>query len=333
MDTTSQTGTVENAPTSFTLGEGISAIESLLSDDRESDPKGSDGQKPVTEEAKEAPVSDEEPELVFDDEETGDVANTEAKAPVTVDDNYELEIDGEKITLGQLKRNNLFQRDYSKKTEELARERDALKSESQRLRSEVENEFKQRVEFINQYARKFIPTEPPLELLQQDPMGYFEAKAKYEQDMNEWKQIEQLNLQEQNQRTEQQEKQAQQYKAEEQAKLLGWVPSLKDEAKRNAFIDDLDKVGIKHYGLTQEEIPQILDARYMRILHDAIQYQKALAKAKASKQQLSTKPKLDPKQRMNVSEAQGRDRFGRFEELRKDRSLAAAARSIEDLID
>lgn len=330
-DTTSPSGTVESAPTSLSLNEGASAIESLLSDDLEGDLKSSDGPKPEQKSEGADEVSDDD-ELVIDDDETDSVADTETEAPSTISDETEVELsDGTKISIGQLKRNNLFQRDYSQKTEELKRKEEALVADAQRMRSEVENEFRKRFEFIDQYANRFIPQKPTYDPA--DPIGYLEAQQIYEQQMGEWTQLQQLKEQELSQMTEKQAQEAKEWEASQRAALFQKLPALKDEKKRTGFINDLSEVGVKEYELTGEEIAQVKDHRFLRILHDAIQYRKAVAKSKEVKKQVETKPKLNDKQRMNVQGAQARDRMGRFEEVRKSGSIDAAARSIMDLID
>lgn len=330
-DTTSPSGTVENAPTSFSLNEGVSAIESLLSDDLEGDLKSADVAKPAEAKTDATEEAEDDADLVLDDDETGDVAEPETEAPPAITDDYEIEVDGEKITLGQLKRNNLFQRDYSKKTEQLAQERQALQAESQKLRSEFENELRKRFEFIDQYANKFIPQKPVYDPA--DPIGYLEAQQAYEQQMGEWTQLQQLKEQELSQMTEKQQEQAKEWEAEQRNVLFTKVPALKTEDKRKKFLEDVPAVAFTHYGVTPEEFSNLKDGRYLAILHDAIQYRKAVAKSKEVKQQVVTKPKLNDKQRMNVQGAQVRDRLGRFEQLRKSGTIDDAARSIMDFVD
>ena len=313
------------------MNEGVSAIESLLSDDLEGDLKSTDVAKPAEAKTDATEDADDDADLVLDDDESGDVADIEPEAPLAIDDNYEIEVDGEKITLGQLKRNNLFQRDYSKKTEQLAQERNALQAEAQKLRSEVEDEFRKRFEFIDQYANRFIPQKPVYDPA--DPIGYLEAQQVYEQQMGEWTQLQSMKDQELSQMTEKQQAEAKEWEAEQRNVLFTKVPALKTEDKRKKFLEDVPAVAFAHYGVTPDEFSNLKDGRYLAILHDAIQYRKAVAKSKEVKQQVVTKPKLNEKQRMNVQGAQERDRMGRFEALRKSGSIDAAARSIMDFVD
>ncbi len=331
MDTTPQTGTVETAPSALSFDEGISAIDNLLSDDLERDTKGTDGPNKPAGKEPDAVAEGEEPDLVIDDDDADETVEVNTEALPVVDDNYEVEIDGEKIPLGELKRGNLRQRDYSKKTEELARERDALRAEAQNIRSETEKAYKDRIDFINQYAQKFIPQKPVYDPA--DPIGYLEAQQQYELQMHEWEQIGAHFEAENKQRVEQEQRQFEDYKEEQRNLVYSKLPKLKDEKKRTEFLNDVKDIGFKEYGIKPEEFSQLYDARYYRILHDAIQYRKAVAKQAGVKEQVSTKPVLKNQQRMNLQTAQSRDRLGRFEEARKRGSIDAVARSIEDLID
>lgn len=333
--TTSPSGTVEPTPMSF--DQGVDAIAGLLDDAQEPDhveakvatakPEPDDIEGEVNPEE----ITDED--LVLDDVEFESEEETvQAPTPVTDDTEVTLE-DGTTITLGQLKRNNLFQRDYSRKTEELARHKEQLEQQvSQRL-SEAENELRQRRDVVLELASQFMPPEPGLEMMQTDPLGYIEAKAMYDARM---RQLNELHMRREQERAAEQQRaqqHTQSFIAEQQQKLFEVLPQLKDEAKREAFRKDVMDVGVKLYGVTPEEANSINDHRYMRILHDAIAYQKLKQKAASVQKQVAAKPKLVQQNRMAPQAVQRRDQQGRFENLRKEGSIDAAAKAIEAFLD
>lgn len=335
--TTSPSGTVDAAPLSF--DEGVNAIAGLLDDDPVTEPVKTEVAKTgepeaVIEEGAEPDVEITDEDLVLDDVELDAVAEPETEAPKAVTDETEVELeDGTKISIGQLKRNNLFQRDYSKKTEALKQHESQLNEENQRWKAEAERELAQRRDLILELEREIIPAEPDLELFNSDPMAYIEQKALYDQRVKKLQALHQGRQHEFQAQQQRQQQEFQTYLADETQKLHQALPHLKDETKREAFRKDIADVGIKLYGVTEEEASSISDHRYMRILHDAIQYQKLKQKAASVKKEVVAKPKLVQQQRMPQQAIQVRDRQGRFEALRNTGSLAAAAKSIEDLID
>jgi len=326
-DTTSPSGTVESGPLSF--NDGVSAIENLLSGDPETDLANTDEAEASADEPE---VDSDEPDLVIDDE--ADEASAEAKtAPPAVSDDTLVELsDGQKISIGELKRNNLFQRDYSRKTEEAKRAEERREAEYRERVERVEKEIRDRAELVFRLSDRIIPQKPTLEMLRDDPIGYMEAQAQYEAQVAEFNQLYAAEAQQ----TEAQREAAKQQELErieaERVKMLEAMPKFKDKAKFDAFRSDVGEIGVSHYKLTPEELGSIADHRFMLVLHDAIQYRKAVAKSKQTQQEVVAKPRLEQRQRMQPQAAQVRDRQGRFEALRQSGSIDAAARAIESIL-
>ncbi len=335
--TSPEAGTVDAAPMSF--DEGVNAIAGLLDDAPEED----NVKAPVAtaSEVKPEPTDpvqegEDDAELVLDDADLEGVDTAAADAPpVAVGDDFEITLeDGQKISLGELKRNNLFQRDYTRKTMELSEQKKQQDEEFTKRVSEAENEIRQQRDFILNYAQRFMPKPPNPSMMDEnspdyDPIGFLHEQQRYQQEASEFN-----NLVQQRERefAEQQYKQTEEMKhnlAAEQEKLFKAMPKLKDDKAREAFHKEAVDIGGTTYGITPEEISQIGDHRYMRILHDAIQYRKAVAKAAAVQKEVAAKPKLVQQQRMAPQAIQDRDRQGRFKQLRETGSIDAAAKAIE----
>jgi hypothetical protein len=337
--TTSPSGTVDSAPMSF--DEGVNAIAGLL-DDVPAEQDHIEAEKATTSETnpeEAGTVIEGEEDLVLDDVELDDVADATVEAPpVTASDDLEVELeDGQKISLGELKRNNLFQRDYTRKTEELKQQREQLQTEHQKRVSEAEAEISSQRDFILNYAQRFMPRQPDPAMMDEtspgyDPIGYLHAQRQYEQEVQQFNAIVQQREQQTAAERQQQERDRKATIAEEQAKLFEKMPKLKDEKARAAFYKEAVEIGTSTYGIAPEEIGQIGDHRYMRILHDAIQYRKAVAKAGSVQKQVSAKPKLVQQQRMAPQAVQARDREGKFQALRESGSIDDAARAIETFL-
>jgi Skp family chaperone for outer membrane proteins len=334
--TTSPSGTVDNAPLSF--DEGVNAIAGLLDDDPVTEPVKTEVAKAGTPETVTDPgaaaeeISDDD--LVLDDADLGNLAPVETEAPPAVTDETEVTLDdGTKISIAQLKRNNLYQRDYSQKTEALAQQRKQFEQEVQQRVSEVEREIAERRNLILDNWQLIVPAKPDMQLLQTDPLAYIEQQALYEQRIGQLNALHQSQQQESQQAQERQQEEYQRRAAEQKAKTLEVLPHLKDATKLKSFYDDVASIGQGLYGVTPDEFKSIDDHRYYRIFHDAIQYQKIRQKAASVQKQVAGKPKLVQQQRQPQQAIQNRDRQGRFEALRQTGSIDAAAKSIEDLID
>lgn len=332
-DTTSPSGTVDASPLNF--HDGVSAIENLLSTDPETDhgqedeAKGAAQIKPT----EGAEPEDDEIDIALDDEQE-EVDDAAQAAPAAVTDETLVELqDGQKISIAELKRNNLFQRDYSRKTEELAREKDRLLAEFKEREAKAEAEIKARADLVFRLSNQIIPQKPTLELLQTDPIAYMEAKELYDQRIAELQALDAQTRQEQQQAEERQKQEFAAFVAQQKELLHQKLPKLKDATKRAAFKQEAVQIGAEHYGIKAEEIESLADARMIMVLHDAIQYRKAVAKSQQVKQDVTARPRLEQKQRMNPQTVQKRDQQGRYEAARRTGSINDAAKLIETLID
>lgn len=334
-DTTSPSGTVDNGP--LTFSEGVEAIENLLPSAPEMDLAPADEDK-TNGTPEEAPADDEE-HIVLEDDETVDSSEEEAKAPATISDDHMVTLqDGQTISLGELKRNNLFQRDYSQKTEALRREEERLRFDYEQRVSQAEAEIRQKRDFVLQIYSQVAPQAPPRPnvSVEEDPfawMTYTEQKERYEAHMGEINRLYHEAQAEQQAVEAQKQQQFQANLEQEREKMLAKLPKLKDEKKFEEFRSDVGEIATSAYGFSPEElVTGLTDHRMVQVLHDAIQYRKALKRASAAKQEVGTKPRLETKQRMAPQSVQVRDRQGRFEALRQQGSIDNAARLIETLI-
>jgi hypothetical protein len=316
----------------LSFDEGVSAIENLLGDVPETDSVEDARANPAAE-VTEPPVGDEDDALLsaLDDGNEAETETTEPVAPTTIPDTATVTLeDGTTISIADLKTNHMFQRVFTKKTEELARHKDEWETNFKAKVSEAENEIRQKREFILENWHLIVPKEPAYD--PNDPVGYIEDMAHYQERMKMLNSLAQQKQQEEQKTTEQREAELAEYMAAQKQLLVQKLPHLKDDGKREAFKKDISEIGGKVYGVTPEEVSQIADARYMQILHDAIAYQKLKAKAASVQKQVVAKPKLVQQQRMAPQTVQERDRQGRFESLRKSGSIDAAARAIEALL-
>lgn len=333
-DTTAPSGSVEAGPMSF--DEGVSAIENLLGDVPDDRPDSVEDAKakPVAEPSAEAPVDGDEDDaalLSALDDGNAEQPEVQPEAPAAIPDAAMVTLsDGTSISIGDLKANGMFQRVFTKKTEEFARHKEQQDAEFKAKVSEAETEIRQKRDLILENYHLIVPKEPVYD--PNDPVGYIEETALYQERMKMLNGLWQQKQQEEQKTTQQRDAELADFMAQQKQLLVQKLPHLKDDGKREAFKKDISDIGGKVYGVTPEEVSQIADARYMQILHDAIAYQKLKAKAATVQKQVVAKPKLVQQQRMAPQTIQERDRQGRFDSLRKSGSIDAAARAIEALL-
>jgi hypothetical protein len=288
-------------------------------DVEDDDPLGLEAEDVETDEAEEQDGSDE-PEI-----KGGRFAPDTAK--VTLDD-------GSVITVAELKRNNLFQRDYTKKTTELK----ARETEVETLKSEVSQQAQSLDQFRDYaawYAETYLPKQPePFKGNRiQDPMGYLE----WSQQNDEWQAHAQAyqTFQQQRQIAEQQnqretQQQAQARLATEREALLKAIPVLRDPGKAKATWEAIVSGAREHYGITEEEVNTVGDHRMLVALRDALAYRRIKAKAPQVQAQVAAKPAIRQGKRSAPTAAITKERQARAERLRNSGSFADGVAALQD---
>jgi len=169
------------------------------------------------------------------------------------------------------------------------------------------------------------PQEPSRDMFESDPIGFMEAKLKYDEDVKAYnEQIGQL------QQVAQQQSQAQQaaqqaYVQREMETLKQVMPEFADPEQAPKVRDRLVAMGQEVYGYSPEEISQVMDHRAIRVLHDAIKYQELQSgKAKAEKE-------AKPKSRRTVK-AGAKKTASNQKAVRQTRSKLKKSGSIDDAL-
>lgn len=234
---------------------------------------------------------------------------------------FKVKVDGEEVevTLDELKRDYSGQKYIQKGMQQAAEARKQAES----LYNALQNERQQFLATLQQVQQQGImepPRKPSAELLDQDPIGYMQENAKYEAKMAEYQQ-QQQQLQEQAARHQQLVQQAHQVQVQEQAqRLVEMIPEFADQEKASKLKADLLQTGTEAYGFTAQELSGIVDARMVKVLHDAYKWhQLNSGKAKAKKQPApskNVKPKArrsEPQQVVRRKKLEAAKRSGKAE--------------------
>lgn len=215
-----------------------------------------------------------------EDEESEEADATETPNVFTV------KVDGKdtEVTLDELKRSYSGQAYIQKGMQEAAE----VRKEAEALYNTLQNERQQffaTLERVQQQGIITPPQAPDLRLLDSDPIGYMQEKAKYDVMVQEY-QAQQRQLSEQSERQRALQAQAMQVQLQEQAERLKQaIPDFAHPEKAGKLKKDLVQFA-SQYGLSAEEVASTVDARLVQVLYDAYRYNQL----RAGKDQAKRKP-------------------------------------------
>jgi len=264
------------------------AVESLiLTPSNDAQEAQADNPSEVADDVSEAPDDGQTEEIEAategeDDVDASDELDAEIDADDLADDEvetptlYPVKVDGkdEAWTIDQLQQAASGQAAINKRFQEIAQERKQLEQQQQHVMQLYQSA---------QQGGMQPPVAPSKELFDQDPIGFMEAKLKYDDakvayDQNA-QQVEYMRQQQA-----QQQAQAHQAYLQEQARALQeHIPDFADPEKSAKLKGDLMQIGMD-YGFTAEEMQLVSDARYVRALNDARKYRELVSKRKQAQQ-------------------------------------------------
>jgi len=232
-------------------------------------------------------VSDED-----DSEETNsEDDDSETEEAETEDADYQelftVKVDGQEqqVTLDDLKRSYSGQAYIQKGMQDAANQ----KKQTEEMYQQLLQEREQVVQLMNQLQNGQVaqmPQPPSQDLLKRDPIGYVEAKAKYDDAMVAYnKQQQQLqNVQAQQQQAYLQYREQQ---VQQNAEVLRkQIPDFNDPKKAQKLTQDMMEYA-RFRGYSDDDINNIVEARDLMTLHDAMNWRKL----QKSKSQVNSKTK------------------------------------------
>jgi len=242
-----------------------------------------------------------------------DEAEEEAAAPEQPQ-TFAVKVDGREVqvTLDELKRGYSGTAYIQQGMQQAAEARKAAEAEIAALR-EAQAQFVAFAQQVQQTGFVQAPTPPNPSMADEDPIGYMQERARYDQAMTAYQQQQAQLQQYQTQIAQQTEAQRRAFLAQQQQLLVERIPEFGDAQKAAEIKTRLREVG-KGYGFSDEELGGIADARAVQVLHDAAQW-RALQAAKASGQTPKAPPSVKPGAR--TAEAPNRARAKQLETARK----------------
>lgn len=229
------------------------------------------------------PEQDDEVEDEYEDAEEAD-----SEEPET----FTVKVDGveQRVTLEDLKRGYSGQQYVQQGMQQVAE----MRKQFEQIAGDFLNEREQAKAIFAQVQNMQIPSAPvppSEEKFSSDPIGYMEAKMKYDREANEYQQ-KMAEIQQALAGNSQAEMQARNaYLQREMDTLKQVIPDFADPEKAQSLRNNMLSVSQNTYGFDPQEIAAITDHRVLRVLHDAIQYRAA----QGGKEQAIKKAKAKPK--------------------------------------
>jgi hypothetical protein len=286
-DTTALDGSVDAVAASLIDGPAPQEDEQV---DTTSQSYEDDAQDEVeaTEAADDADVADD----AADEDDGADDSEADADEDEPAEQLFTVKVDGreQQVPLTELLRGYSGQAYIQRGMKEVA---DA-KQQVAAVYETLTNEREQLMQFVQAAQTGQIPMRPPEppseDLLSKDPIGYLEARVKYDKDLAAFQQG-QYAVQEMTARQAQMQQQAHQMRlAEEHQRLVQAIPAFAKPETAAKVKQDLLQTGKDVYGFDPDELRAVSDSRMIRVLHDAAQYRRLMA-GKGVEKQASTAPK------------------------------------------
>lgn len=283
-DTTADSGSIDAVAAS--LIDGPPQEDEQPEDLEQSDEDDAQDQTEADEAEPEEASADEE------EDEGADESDADVEEEEQAEQLFTVKVDGrdQQVPLNELIRGYAGQAYIQKGMKEAA----AIKQQAAAVYEALNNERQQIAQFAQAVQTGQVPMRPPEppseELLSRDPIGYLEARVKYDKEVAAFQQG-QYAMQEMSARQVQAQEQARRAMlAEEHQRLSQAIPAFAKAETAAKVKQDLLKAGQEVYGFELDELREVADHRMLRVLHDAAQYRRIMG-GKATDKQPSQAPK------------------------------------------
>jgi len=196
--------------------------------------------------------------------------------------------DGAQVKLDELKQGYLRQSDYTRKAQEVASDKIALKAKADRIDNTIG--------VFTGWLAQQLPKEPDIGLSVTNPNEYVAQKAQYEAALAQVRHLAQLGAQAKGTKQELSDDQVSEISKREFAALAAALPVAKTEKGRKELADTFQNVG-RELGYSEAEISAAQDHRLVVLAHWAkkgMDAEKARAKAQMKVQNV---PPVAPQRR------------------------------------
>ena len=179
------------------------------------------------------------------------------------------------------------------------REAAEAKKEALTVFQQLQSERQQLVEFTQQIQsnpqRLQPPVPPSTQMAREDPIGYIEAQAQYNDDAAAYQQALRQVQYHQHQSQEMSKQQHQHMLTEQMQVLTQLIPEFADPKKAPALRDKIVQHTVDKYGVDPAILETVTDANQVAILYDAMRYRQMMGTRNSVEQQAQkTRPVIKP---------------------------------------
>lgn len=273
-------------------------------------------------------VDETETDEVPESEDTDEEPESQVPTPRKLKINDEIgEVDEDEAIKGYLR-----QSDYTRKTQEVAKERDAVKAIRDKelpVLRERQQKYADGITQIEETLKAMIPQEPDWDTLRiENPEDFARQHAEWSVIKERLGAVSQEKERVQTEMAEQREKDFQDYIRVENQKLVEAVPEWKDTKVASKELDELASYAKDTFGFSDADLDTVTDSRLMLLLRAAYQGSKAKAKVPVIKKRIeeirTATPGPRDEQRPKLTEENKRSK-----QLRASGKVEDAAKRLE----
>ena len=300
-------------------GDAVAMFEAALDRSTGIEPKSEPKSVPINDTNSE--TSDELPDI--------DPADLEEEQPDAEAKKYTVKVDGKDVEVAEdeLLKGYSRQQDYTKKTMEVAAQRQQLDQAANQMQQE-RNQYQAQLQQLTQALGQQLSNQPDWNaLLENDPIEYLKQQHLFQERQVAYQKASQEQARTQEQTQIEQAKYMQQMLFTEREQLLANLPSWSDTAKASTEQAAISKHLIER-GFSKEQVAQITDHKTVILAREAMLYRQMVAKAKETTKKVEALP---PRMQKPGAPRATDGRTADMQALKKSGSVADATAMFEKL--
>lgn len=254
-----------------------------------------------------------------DDEETEGQDEPGEPETLLANDDMVVEIDGEKVSVKDLKGSRFMEKDYTQGKQALAQERGQLR--------EIGTNFQTALERVSQYLYSKLPPEPDSQLAFTNPQLHYQQDVLHKAALAELTQILQVHEGAAEAVNTVNDADFRALMSAEDQNIVKNLPHLKDPKRFEAFNRRVE-TRAKEAGFDEAAIKTTADARLRQVFYESALYREARANADKAKVKVQAAPPILPaKQKPNAASLDALARVNAMRKLEQDGSMDSAVRA------
>lgn len=256
--------------------DGFAQLEALLESEDDTQAPEADEAPADPEEASQEDSQEESEQEQEEgtEEEEDDEQPEEAKL-------QEIEIDGKKLSVEEVKAGYLRQQDYTRKTQEAAEIRKTATAELEQTR-QMRSEYQNGLRFAEHVLRQFAPQPPDQRLLDDDPIEFMRQERRFNEQMQQYQAVQANQQRLAYHEQQEQERQAAQALEKARAELPEHIPAWKDAKTAEKERPEIAKYLLAE-GYAPDEVNSVSDPRAVKMVRKAWLYDQLIAQKKQAK--------------------------------------------------